>query len=90
MRPRLTPAVAEVRRAIRESLVDANENDLVLVAVSGGPDSMALAKGFAFEGPRLGLRIGAVIVDHGLQTVSAQVAKETAEKSSHSALGTSM
>lgn len=80
MRPRLTPAVAEVRRAIRECLVDANENDLVLVAVSGGPDSMALAKGFAFEGPRLGLRIGAVIVDHGLQTVSAQVAKETAEK----------
>lgn len=80
MRPRLTPAVAEVRRAIRESLVDAHENDLVLVAVSGGPDSMALAKGFAFEGPRLGLRIGAVIVDHGLQTVSAQVAKETAEK----------
>ena len=80
MRPRLTPAVAEVRRAVREALADASENDLVLVAVSGGPDSMALAAGFAFEGPKLGLRIAAVIVDHQLQTASGEVAASTAEK----------
>lgn len=80
MRPRLTPAVAEVRRAVREALAEARENDLVLVAVSGGPDSMALAAGFAFEGPKLGLRIAAVIVDHQLQEVSGKVAEETAEK----------
>ena len=80
MRPRLTPAVAEVRRAVREALAEAIENDLVLVAVSGGPDSMALAAGFAFEGPKLGLRIAAVIVDHQLQKVSGEVAANTAEK----------
>jgi tRNA(Ile)-lysidine synthase len=80
MRPRLTPAVAEVRRAVREALADASENDLVLVAVSGGPDSMALAAGFAFEGPKLGLRIAAVIVDHQLQKASGEVAASTAEK----------
>ena len=80
MRPRLTPAVADVRRAVREALVDVAEGELILVAVSGGPDSMALAAGVAFEGPRLGLRIAAVIVDHQLQKVSGEVAARTAAK----------
>jgi tRNA(Ile)-lysidine synthase len=52
---------------------------LVLVACSGGPDSLALAAATAFVAPRLGLRAGAVIVDHGLQPLSAQVAATTAE-----------
>ncbi|MFD9128756.1 tRNA lysidine(34) synthetase TilS [Kitasatospora sp. NPDC059571] len=45
---------------------------LVLVAVSGGADSMALATATAFEAPKLGLRVGAVTVDHGLQPGSAE------------------
>ncbi|MEU0738582.1 tRNA lysidine(34) synthetase TilS [Streptomyces sp. NPDC006134] len=40
---------------------------LVLVACSGGADSMALASALAFEAPRLGIRAGGVTVDHGLQ-----------------------
>ncbi|MGW3647978.1 tRNA lysidine(34) synthetase TilS [Streptomyces sp. NPDC000878] len=40
---------------------------LVLVACSGGADSMALASALAFEAPKLGLRAGGVTVDHGLQ-----------------------
>ena len=40
---------------------------LVLVACSGGADSMALASAPAFEAPRLGVRAGGVTVDHGLQ-----------------------
>ena len=47
---------------------------LVLVALSGGADSLALAAATAFEAPRAGLRAGAVIVDHGLQDASADVA----------------
>ncbi len=43
----------------------------MLVALSGGPDSLALAAATAFEAPRAGLRAGAVIVDHGLQAGSA-------------------
>ncbi|MFD6325553.1 tRNA lysidine(34) synthetase TilS [Streptomyces sp. NPDC058442] len=43
---------------------------LVLVACSGGADSMALASALAFEAPRLGLRAGGVTVDHGLQAGS--------------------
>ena len=50
----------------------------MLVALSGGPDSLALAAATAFEAPRAGLRAGAVIVDHGLQRGSAEVAAAVA------------
>lgn len=70
-RPRLSPAIADVRRAARAALVD---GELVLVALSGGPDSLALAAAVAFEAPRLGARAGAIIVDHGLQVGSADAA----------------
>ncbi|MGC5193828.1 tRNA lysidine(34) synthetase TilS [Streptomyces albidoflavus] len=43
------------------------EGPLVLVACSGGADSMALASALAFEAPRLGIRAGGITVDHGLQ-----------------------
>ncbi|MEU6229373.1 tRNA lysidine(34) synthetase TilS [Streptomyces sp. NPDC047042] len=49
---------------------------LVLVACSGGADSMALASALAFEAPKLGLRAGGVTVDHGLQPGSGLRADE--------------
>jgi tRNA(Ile)-lysidine synthase len=76
-RPRLTPAVADVRRAVRPSLP---AEELVLVALSGGPDSLALAAAVAFEAPRAGARAGAVVVDHGLQDGSDAVAERAAEQ----------
>lgn len=78
-RPRLTPAVADTRRAVRESLADLPAGSLALVALSGGPDSLALAAAAGFEAPRLGLRAGAVIVDHGLQPDSDAVALRAAQ-----------
>jgi tRNA(Ile)-lysidine synthase len=45
---------------------------LVLVACSGGADSLALAAAAAFVAPRLGLRVGGVTVDHGLQPGSVE------------------
>jgi tRNA(Ile)-lysidine synthase len=142
-RPRLTPPVADIRRAVRESLADyvlgatapdsgvrdnsgghaengarvpdgrdlsgsdgdgvspdprdendgdfagragaahaargmPRENSVVLVGLSGGADSLALAAAVAFEAPRAGIRAGAVIVDHGLQIGSADVAAHAA------------
>jgi tRNA(Ile)-lysidine synthase len=80
-RPRLTPAIADVRRAVRESW-DASgvtAGDLVLVACSGGPDSLALAAAVAFEAPRAGISAGAVIVEHGIQAITKDVAARTAE-----------
>ena len=76
-RPRLTPAVADVRRAVRALLPEAGP---VLVALSGGPDSLALAAAVAFEAPRAGIAAGAVIVDHGLQDGSDAVAARAAEQ----------
>jgi tRNA(Ile)-lysidine synthase len=87
--------VAQVRRAVRRALVAAGLADartwspgtqpdvsspLVLVACSGGADSLALAAATAFVAPRLGLRGGAVVVDHGLQDGSAQVAAGAADR----------
>lgn len=50
----------------------------MLVALSGGADSLALAAATAFEAPRAGLRAGAVIVDHQLQEGSADVSSTAA------------
>src|ERR1700728_1722125 len=65
-------AVADIRNAVRTCLADLKPGDVVLVACSGGADSLALAAALAFVGPRLGLRCGGVTVDHALQEGSAE------------------
>lgn len=82
-RPPLSRAVADVRLAVRRALAGIGpsvrpDGDLVLVALSGGPDSLALAAATAFEAPQLGIRAGAVIVDHGLQGGSGDAAARAA------------
>jgi tRNA(Ile)-lysidine synthase len=77
--------MADARRAVREQLESLNlpSGSLVLVACSGGGDSIALAAATAFEAPRMGLAAGAVIVDHQLQQGSSEVAtkaKQTCEE----------
>lgn len=85
-------AVAQARLALRAALADlaspvgaspadaAASSPLVLVACSGGADSLALAATSAFLAPRLGLRVGAVIVDHGMQAGSAEVARTAGDQ----------
>jgi tRNA(Ile)-lysidine synthase len=75
---RMDVAVAAIRQAVREDLADLAAGDLVLVAISGGADSLALAAAVAAEAPRSGLRAGAVTVDHGLQEGSARRATDVA------------
>lgn len=79
------PAVARVRAAVRADLAalglpgpGSSAGPLVLVACSGGPDSLALAAGLAFVAARSGFRAGAVIVDHGLQEGSDAIAQRAA------------
>ncbi|WEF21683.1 tRNA lysidine(34) synthetase TilS [Microbacterium maritypicum] len=76
--PSLPPAVAEIRLAVRTALAALPEGSTVIVALSGGADSLALAAATAFEAPRRGLRTASVTVDHGLQDYSAEVAARAA------------
>jgi tRNA(Ile)-lysidine synthase len=68
-----------VRVAVRRGLSDLEPDSLLLVACSGGPDSMALAAACAFAAPRLGLRVGLSTIDHGLQDGSADRAAALAD-----------
>lgn len=69
--------MANVRRAVREWAQSASPGTY-LVALSGGGDSLALAWAASIECPKLGVSIGAVIVDHQLQADSAEVASRAA------------
>lgn len=61
---------------MREALAGLPQDSLVLVACSGGADSLALAAALAFTAPRTGLRGGLVTVDHQLQPGSAERARQ--------------
>lgn len=76
------PAVAAVRAAVAAALADLPDDAPVLVACSGGTDSLALAAGAAFVARARGRAprpVGAVVVDHGLQPGSAAVAARAAD-----------
>jgi tRNA(Ile)-lysidine synthase len=78
------PAVAAVRLAVRRALTSVAAGELVLVACSGGADSLALAAAAAHEartGGNRRWRVGAVTVDHGLQDDSAVRARHVAATS---------
>ena len=79
-RPGLDPAVAEVRLAVRRALTGLQQGSTVVVALSGGADSLALAAATAFEAAKLGLRAASLTVDHGLQEGSTDAAAAAAAK----------
>ena len=68
----LHPAVAAVRLGVRRALADADPGDAVVVACSGGADSLALLSAAVFEGRKAGVRVIGATVDHGLQEGSAE------------------
>lgn len=76
------PAVARTRNAVAAACADLPDGALVLVACSGGTDSLALAAATAHtvraHGPST-LRAGAVVIDHGMQAGSGRVAELAAE-----------
>ncbi len=76
----LDPAVAAVRLAVRRGLGVVSdgaggrwvpETDVVVVACSGGADSLALLAATVFELRRTPVRVIGAVVDHGLQDDSA-------------------
>jgi tRNA(Ile)-lysidine synthase len=80
---RLAPVVGTARKMLQDALAGAGYPDRVLVACSGGPDSLALAAVAAYFARRghvdgHPVSVGAVVVDHQLQPGSAGVAATTA------------
>lgn len=67
----------QIRLAVRAELSDLHAGDTVLVAVSGGADSSALAAALIQETKKIAIRAIAVVVDHALQANSADVAQNT-------------
>ena len=67
----LHPAVAAVRLAVRRGLADVDSGSTVLVACSGGADSLALLSATVFEGRKAGWHVVGATVDHSLQQGSA-------------------
>ena len=67
-------ALYRLRQAVREELSDLAAGDRILVAVSGGADSLALAAALLPEVTALAIDCVPVIIDHGLQADSAEVA----------------
>ena len=65
-----------VRAAVDDALADLPTGAAVVVGCSGGPDSLALTGGLGWVARRRGLRALAVVVDHGLQAGSADVAAQ--------------
>lgn len=69
--------ITKARHAVRQSLTSLSPGDHVLVAVSGGADSLLLAHCLNLEGAKDSLRISAVVIDHQLQERSGEIAEQT-------------
>ena len=76
----MTTAVPAVRNAVRLWLEKFEAGDTVLVAVSGGADSLALASALAVEAKKVAIKVVGVTVDHQLQPVSAHQALQVKDQ----------
>ena len=72
--PEATP-LYQIRLAVRRELSDLTAGDAVIVATSGGADSLALAAAVLLESQSRSINPIAAIIDHGLQPNSADVAQ---------------
>jgi tRNA(Ile)-lysidine synthase len=72
--PEATP-LYQIRLAVRRELSDLAAGDAVIVATSGGADSLALAGAVLLESQTRSINPIAAIIDHGLQPNSADVAQ---------------
>lgn len=80
VRKRLSNAQGLIRHAVRQTLAsNTKSGQKLLVAVSGGADSLALAAAVEFEAKKLKLQIAAAVIDHGLQKNSDKIAGQAAK-----------
>ena len=73
-------ALVALRSAVRAELEKFSAGDLVLIGVSGGADSLALAYATELEAKKLAIRVAAIVIDHQLQSGSDEVAKKVCKQ----------
>ena len=76
----MTTAVPAVRNVVRTWLENYEAGDTVLVAVSGGADSLALAHALSIEAKEFAITVIGVTVDHQLQEQSGMQAEKVKEQ----------
>lgn len=76
----LDPVVATARNLVASALADLPPRNRVVLAVSGGADSLALASVAAHVARKAPYDLRAVVVDHQLQAGSAEVASVAASQ----------
>ena len=69
-----------IRSAVRSALEGFEAGDLIIVAVSGGADSLALAYALSLEAPKFAIQLQAVTIDHQLQAGSGVQALKVVEQ----------
>ncbi|MDA2987496.1 MAG: tRNA lysidine(34) synthetase TilS [Actinomycetota bacterium] len=72
-------SVSAQAQQLRHAVTECIESGPVIVGCSGGPDSLALADAAAWAVPHIGGTLTVVVVDHGLQSDSAEVAERAAD-----------
>ncbi len=68
--------VVALRNSVKACLEPSSES--VVVGLSGGPDSLVLTAIAAWVGERSGFKVHAVVIDHGLQVGSREIASNAA------------
>ena len=76
----MTEAIVEIRNAVKAYLANVEAGDAVVVAVSGGADSLALAYAVLKESAGNAIRAVAVTVDHQLQANSGKQAEKVSQQ----------
>ena len=76
----MTQALVALRNAVKPFLAQLEAGDVVLVAVSGGADSLSLAYAVLKEATPLAIRPVAITIDHQLQTNSAAQAAKVSKQ----------
>jgi tRNA(Ile)-lysidine synthase len=70
----------DARRVVRNALAHFEPGDRILLAVSGGADSLLLAAATNLEASKIGIQLSALVVDHQLQNGSGEVALSAQKK----------
>ena len=76
----MSSSLPAIRGAVRPFLEKLEAGDRVVVAVSGGADSLALAYALSMECNKLAIALSAVTIDHQLQTNSSNQASIVVEQ----------